>query len=110
MVNRPFAGGRLFGAVRGRPLPEWAGSFGCEAWSQRPRNETCRDEATATKARKKRGGFSLEEVEAHYLRTDRPNVYRVLTKSLPADLELIWTTDTDPAQLAFRASQDLDII
>jgi len=34
MVNRPFAGGRLFGAVRGRPLPEWAGSFGCEAWSQ----------------------------------------------------------------------------
>ena len=34
MINRPFAGGRLFGAVRGRPLPEWAGSFGCEAWSQ----------------------------------------------------------------------------
>jgi len=34
MVNRPFAGGRLFGAVRDRPLPEWAGSFGCEAWSQ----------------------------------------------------------------------------
>ena len=34
MVNRPFAGGRLFGAVRGRSLPEWAGSFGCEAWSQ----------------------------------------------------------------------------
>ena len=62
------------------------------------------------KARKKRGGFSLEEVEAHYLRTDRPNVYRVLTKSLPADLELIWTTDTEPSQLAFRASQDFDII
>ena len=34
MVNRPFAGGRLFGAVRNRPLPEWASSFGCEAWSQ----------------------------------------------------------------------------
>ena len=62
------------------------------------------------KARKKRGGFSLEEVEAHYLRTDKPNVYRVLTKSLPADLELIWTTDTEPSQLAFRTSQDLDII
>ena len=34
MLNRPFAGGRLFGAVRNRPLPEWASSFGCEAWSQ----------------------------------------------------------------------------
>jgi aryl-alcohol dehydrogenase-like predicted oxidoreductase len=34
MVNRPFAGGRLFGAVSGRSLPEWAGSFGCETWSQ----------------------------------------------------------------------------
>ena len=34
MVNRPFAGGRLFGAVRGRPLPEWAAEIGCEAWSQ----------------------------------------------------------------------------
>jgi diketogulonate reductase-like aldo/keto reductase len=34
MVNRPFAGGRLFGAVRDRPLPAWAGSFDCEAWSQ----------------------------------------------------------------------------
>ncbi|HSH76041.1 MAG TPA: aldo/keto reductase, partial [Longimicrobiales bacterium] len=34
MVNRPFAGGRLFGAVRGRALPAWASSFGCEAWSQ----------------------------------------------------------------------------
>ena len=47
---------------------------------------------------------------SHYLRTDKPNVYRVLTKSLPADLELIWTTDTEPSQLAFRTSQDLDII
>jgi len=34
MVNRPFAGGRLFGAVRDRPLPGWASSFDCEAWSQ----------------------------------------------------------------------------
>ena len=34
MLNRPFAGGRLFGAVSGRALPEWASSFGCEAWSQ----------------------------------------------------------------------------
>ena len=59
------------------------------------------------KARKKRGGFSLEEIEAHYLRTDRPNVYRVLSESLSADLELIWNTDTEPAQLAFRAPQNL---
>lgn len=34
MVNRPFAGGRLFGAVRDRPLPGWASSFDCQAWSQ----------------------------------------------------------------------------
>ncbi|HUP52380.1 MAG TPA: aldo/keto reductase [Longimicrobiales bacterium] len=34
MINRPFAGGRLFGAVGDRPLPEWASEFGCEAWSQ----------------------------------------------------------------------------
>ena len=34
MINRPFAGGRLFGAVRDRPLPEWASSFDCQAWSQ----------------------------------------------------------------------------
>ena len=31
MVNRPFAGGRLFGAVRDRPLPGWASSFDCTA-------------------------------------------------------------------------------
>ena len=34
MVNRPFAGGSLIGAVRDRPLPGWASSFDCEAWSQ----------------------------------------------------------------------------
>lgn len=34
MINRPFAGGRLFGAVGDRPLPAWASEFGCEAWSQ----------------------------------------------------------------------------
>ena len=34
MVNRPFAGGRLFGAARDRPLPGWASSFDCRAWSQ----------------------------------------------------------------------------
>ena len=61
------------------------------------------------KSRKKRGGYSIEEVEAHYLRTDRPNIHRVLTKSIPADLELIWTTDSEAAQLAFCDTQDLDI-
>lgn len=34
MINRPFAGGALFGAVGDRPLPEWASEFDCEAWSQ----------------------------------------------------------------------------
>lgn len=34
MVNRPFAGGRLFGRVRGRQLPPWASQIECRAWSQ----------------------------------------------------------------------------
>ncbi|MDX1567812.1 MAG: aldo/keto reductase [Longimicrobiales bacterium] len=34
MINRPFAGGRLFGAVEGRELPDWASEFDAAAWSQ----------------------------------------------------------------------------
>ncbi|NIP59527.1 MAG: aldo/keto reductase [Gemmatimonadetes bacterium] len=34
MINRPFAGGRLFGRVRGRELPTWASEIDCRAWSQ----------------------------------------------------------------------------
>ena len=34
LVNLPFARGRLFSAVRGRQLPEWAASFGARSWGQ----------------------------------------------------------------------------
>ncbi|MFA9441061.1 aldo/keto reductase [Uliginosibacterium sp. sgz301328] len=34
MVNLPFGRGRLFSAVQGRPLPEWAGDFDCHSWAQ----------------------------------------------------------------------------
>lgn len=34
MLNRPFAGGRLFGALARRPLPDWAVEIDCTAWSQ----------------------------------------------------------------------------
>ncbi len=34
IVNRPFAGGGLFGRVRARPLPPWAGEIGCASWAQ----------------------------------------------------------------------------
>jgi len=34
IINRPFAGGTLFGAVRGRPVPEWAAEFGAASWGQ----------------------------------------------------------------------------
>lgn len=33
IVNRPFDGGNIFGAVRGKPLPDWAKEFGCEIWA-----------------------------------------------------------------------------
>jgi diketogulonate reductase-like aldo/keto reductase len=33
IVNRPFGSGSLFGAVRGRELPDWAGEF-AESWGQ----------------------------------------------------------------------------
>jgi aryl-alcohol dehydrogenase-like predicted oxidoreductase len=34
MVNLPFGRGRLFQAVQGRALPQWAGSFDCASWAQ----------------------------------------------------------------------------
>jgi aryl-alcohol dehydrogenase-like predicted oxidoreductase len=34
MVNLPFGRGRLFSAVRGKPLPPWAGEFDARTWPQ----------------------------------------------------------------------------
>jgi diketogulonate reductase-like aldo/keto reductase len=34
IVNRPFDGGNLFSAVRGRPLPAYAREIDCENWAQ----------------------------------------------------------------------------
>jgi diketogulonate reductase-like aldo/keto reductase len=34
LVMRPFEGGDLFSAVRGKDLPEWAADFDCSSWAQ----------------------------------------------------------------------------
>ena len=34
IVNRPFAGGGLFGRVRAQPLPVFAGELNCTSWAQ----------------------------------------------------------------------------
>jgi aryl-alcohol dehydrogenase-like predicted oxidoreductase len=34
MVNLPFGRGRLFSAVRNRPLPDWAPEIDCSSWAQ----------------------------------------------------------------------------
>ena len=34
MINRAFGGGRIFGKVGDRPVPDWAKAFGCESWAQ----------------------------------------------------------------------------
>ena len=34
LVNLPFARGKLFAAVRGKPLPDWAAEFGAASWGQ----------------------------------------------------------------------------
>ncbi|MCH7564982.1 MAG: aldo/keto reductase [Gemmatimonadetes bacterium] len=34
VVNEPYNVGRLFGAVRGRELPDWAAEFDCRSWGQ----------------------------------------------------------------------------
>jgi aryl-alcohol dehydrogenase-like predicted oxidoreductase len=34
MINLPFGRGRLFNAVQGKKLPEWASEFDCHSWAQ----------------------------------------------------------------------------
>lgn len=34
IINRPYQGGSLFGKVRGKPLPDWAGEIDCASWGQ----------------------------------------------------------------------------
>ena len=34
LVNLPFARGKLFSAVRGKPLPDWAAEFDAASWGQ----------------------------------------------------------------------------
>ena len=34
LVNLPFARNRLFAAVRGKQLPEWAAEFDATSWAQ----------------------------------------------------------------------------
>jgi aryl-alcohol dehydrogenase-like predicted oxidoreductase len=34
MINLPFGRGRLFKAVEGKKLPDWAGEFDCASWAQ----------------------------------------------------------------------------
>ena len=34
ILNRPLGQGGLFGRVRGRKLPEWAGDFDCAGWAE----------------------------------------------------------------------------
>lgn len=34
LINRAFEDGRLFGTVKGRELPQWAGEIGCNSWAQ----------------------------------------------------------------------------
>ncbi|RZT31282.1 aldo/keto reductase [Cupriavidus agavae] len=34
LVNRPFQDGRLFAAVKGKPVPDWAGEIDCQTWGQ----------------------------------------------------------------------------
>lgn len=34
LINRPYQRGSLFGKVKGKALPEWAGEFDCASWGQ----------------------------------------------------------------------------
>ena len=34
VINEPFNGGTLFGAVRGHELPPWAADFDCNSWAR----------------------------------------------------------------------------
>ena len=68
-------------------------------WSALPRDASIFIHADAALLRRRlierkmRGGFSREEAEAHYLRSDGPNVLRCLSNRLPADWTLAMTGD-----------------
>ena len=68
-------------------------------WSALPRDASIFIHADAALLRgrlierKVRGGFSREEAEAHYLRSDGPNVLRCLSNRLPADWTLAMSGD-----------------
>ena len=49
--------------------------------------------------RKARGGYTLPEVEAHYKRADKPNIERVLSRRLLADILLKWHSDDHSKRL-----------
>lgn len=34
LINRPFQDGRLFSAVKDKPVPDWAGEIDCASWGQ----------------------------------------------------------------------------
>ncbi|WP_454056507.1 aldo/keto reductase [Cupriavidus sp. Marseille-Q8015] len=34
LINRPFQDGRMFSAVRGKTIPDWAGEIDCNSWGQ----------------------------------------------------------------------------
>jgi len=34
LINRPFQDGRLFAAVKGKPVPDWADEIDCDTWAQ----------------------------------------------------------------------------
>lgn len=34
IINRAFGGGRVFGTLADRPVPDWAGEFGAASWAQ----------------------------------------------------------------------------
>ncbi len=34
LINRPYSGGSLFGRVRGKALPDWAGDYDIDSWGQ----------------------------------------------------------------------------
>lgn len=52
--------------------------------------------------RKARGGTPMPEVEAHYERADSPNIERVLSCSLPADIRLRWQADERGKHTIYR--------
>lgn len=51
------------------------------------------------KNRKLRGGSTIEEIEAYYRCTDKPNVLKVLNNRLCADIELAWKMESGSERL-----------